>query len=276
MLKSELSLMKSIGKFLQWSVAAAFIFVIIFWGNSYRYFIYALVCSALLYFLLQKMILRKLGNGDAREEVRYDVNGKRITMQGGKRMVFAVLLVAVYILIISVFSVSPSLERKEFVLTHPSWVATAPAILNFESKIHRGKTKYAYLNIEYRYTANGQQVLRKLDKAEKHYAFLPVMSQRRFEGMRTELLDRTKRRIADKEYILFYNPQNIEQQTFFLADDSFYLQGSWLYDILFVYLLLFLFIVIIVFLFRKDYNNRMKKSNSTIHYYRRTDYYENR
>ncbi|KKO91995.1 hypothetical protein AAW12_07555 [Sphingobacterium sp. Ag1] len=268
--------MKSIGKFLQWSVAAAFIFVIIFWGNSYRYFIYALVCSALLYFLLQKMILRKLGNGDAREEVRYDVNGKRITMQGGKRMVFAVLLVAVYILIISVFSVSPSLERKEFVLTHPSWVATAPAILNFESKIHRGKTKYAYLNIEYRYTANGQQVLRKLDKAEKHYAFLPVMSQRRFEGMRTELLDRAKRRIADKEYILFYNPQNIEQQTFFLADDSFYLQGSWLYDILFVYLLLFLFIVIIVFLFRKDYNNRMKKSNSTIHYYRRTDYYENR
>lgn len=255
--------MKSIGTFLQWSVAAAFIFVIVFWGNSYRYFIYALVCSSLLYFPLQKIILSKLGNGYGREEVRYDVNGKRISMQRGKRIAFVILLVAVYVLTISVFSVSPSLARKEFALTHPSWVAAAPAILKFESKIHRGKTKYAYLNIEYRYTANGQLYWRKLDKTEKHYAFLPVMSQRRFEGIRTELLDRAKRRIADKEYILFYNPQNIEQQTFFLSNDSFYPQGSWLYNILFVYLLLFLFIVVIAFLFRKDYNNRMKKSNST-------------
>jgi len=267
--------MKSIGKFLQWLVAAAFIVVIVFWGNSYRYFIYALVCSSLLYFFLQKIVPSKLGNSDGRE-AHYDVNGRRITMQGGKRVAFGILLVAVYILIISVFSVSPSLERKEFALTHPSWVATAPAIINFQSKIHRGKTKYAYLNIEYRYTANAQLYLRKLDKAEKHYAFLPVMSQRRFEGMRTELFDRAKRKIAHKEYILFYNPQNIEQQKFFLTDDSFYLQGSWLCDILFVYLSLFVFIVIIAFLFKKDYNNRMKKSNSTIHYYRRTDYYENR
>jgi len=269
--------MKSIGKFLQWSVVAAFIFVIVFWGNSYRYFIYALVCSSLLYFLFQKIILSKLGNGDGRE-VRYDANGKRVTMQGGKRIAFVVLLAAVYALIISVFSVSPSLERKEFTLTHPNWVATAPSFINFESKIHRGKTKYAYLNIEYRYTANGQLSLRKLDKAEKHYAFLPVMSQLRFEEIRTELLDRAKRKIADKECILFYNPQNPEQQTFFLSDDSFYPQGSWLYDILFVYLLLLLllFIVIIAFLFRKDYNNRMKKANSTIHYYHRTDYSENR
>lgn len=268
--------MKSIGKFLQWSVAAVFIFVLVFWGNSYRYFIYALVCSSLLYFPLQKIILSKVGNGDGRHEVRYDVNGKRVTMQGRKRIAFVVLLAAVYVLIISVFSVSPSLERKEFALTHPSWAATVPAIINVESKIQRGKTKYAYLNIEYRYAANGQLYLRKLAKAEKHYSFLPVMNQRRFEGMRTELLDRAKTKIADKEYILYYNPQNIEQQTFFLADDSFYLQRSWLYHILFVYLLLFLFIVIIVLLFRKDYNNKMKKTNSTNYYYRRTDYYENR
>ncbi len=276
MLTSEQRVMKSIGKFLQWSVAAAFIFVIVFWGNSYRYFIYALVCSSLLYFPLQKIILSKLGKGDGRDEVRYNVNGKRITMQSGNRIAFVVLLAAVYVLIISVFSVSPSLERKEFALTHPSWIATVPAIINFESKIHRGKTKYTYLNVEYQYTANGQLYLRKLDKAEKQYAFLPIVSQRRFEQMRTELLDRANGLIANKEYILFYNPQNTEQQKFCLADDSFYLQGSWLYDILFVYLLLFLFIVIIAFLFRKDYNNRMKKSNSTIHYYRRTDYYENR
>ena len=224
--------MKSIGKFLQWSVAAALIFVIVFWGNNYRYCIYALVCSSLFYLLLQKLILSKVASGDG---VRFDVNGKRITMQRGKCIAFVVLLAAVYVLTISIFSVSPSLERKEFALTHPSWVATKPAIINFQSKIHRGKTKYAYLNIEYRYTANGQLYLRKLDKAEKQYAFLPIVSQRRFEQMRTELLDRANGIIANKEYILFYNPQNTEQQKFCLADDSFYLQGSWLYDILFVY-----------------------------------------
>ncbi len=244
--------MKSIGKFLQWSLAAAFIFAIVFWVNSYRYFIYALVCSCLLYFPLQKSILGKLVNGDGQVKVRYDVNGKRMTTQGGKRIVFVVLLAAVYVLTISVFSVSPSLERKEFVLTHPSWATTVPSIINFESKMHRGKTKYAYVDIEYRYAANGQLYSRKLDKAEKQYAFLPVMSQRGFERRRTELLDRANGKIADKEYVLFYNPQNPEQQTFFLADDSFYLEGSWLYDILFFYSLLFLIIVIIALQFRKD------------------------
>jgi len=264
---------KSIGKFLQWSVAAALIFVIVFWGNSYRYFIYALVCSSLFYLLLQKLILSKVASGDG---VRFDVNGKRITMQRGKCIAFVVLLAAVYVLTISIFSVSPSLERKEFALTHPSWVATKPFIINFETKIHRGKTKYAYVDIEYRFAANGQLYSRKLDKAEKHYAFLPIMSQRRFEGMRVELFDRTNRKIADKEYVLFYNPQNPERRMFFVADDSFYLQRSWLYDILFVYSLLFLIIIIITLLFRKDYNMRKKKPNSTIHYYRRTDYYGNR
>ncbi|PUV24116.1 hypothetical protein [Sphingobacterium athyrii] len=268
--------MKSIRKFLEWSLAAAFIFAIVFWGNSYRYFIYALVCSSLLYLLLQKLILSKVANRYARVEVRCDVNGKRMTTQGGKRIVFVVLLAAVYALTISVFSVSPSLERKEFALTHPSWAATAPYIINFETKIHRGKTKYTYVDIEYRYAANGQLYSRKLDKAEKHYAFLPIMSQRRFEEMRAELFDRVNRKIADKEYVLFYHPQNPEQQTFFLADDSFYLEGSMLYDILFFYSSLFLIIVIIALLFRKDYNNRMKKFNSTIHYYRRTHYYDNR
>lgn len=171
-------------------------------------------------------------------------------MQMSKLTTFVVLLVGVYVVLVSVFSVSPHLERKEFMVTHPNWIAVTPSIRNLACNIQRGKTKYAYLDLEYQFTASKHSYSKKMDKVEKLYSFFPIIGQRRFEEMRIELLDRATKKNVAKEYLLFYNPNDPEQQKFFLANDNFYPQGSWLYNILFVYCILFLVIVIIAFLFK--------------------------
>ncbi|MGE8292562.1 MAG: hypothetical protein ACN6ON_12820 [Sphingobacterium sp.] len=199
---------------------------------------------------MRDLIVSKLSNPDGSEKVRYDVNGKRVTIQMSKRTAAVILLVVVYSVVISVFSVSPYLERKEFALTHPSWVAVIPSIRNLTSDIQRGKTKYAYVNLEYQFTADGHAYSRKLEKAEKLHSFFPIIGEQRFEEMRIELLDRAIKKKEANEYLLFYNPNNPKQQKFFLANDSFYPQGAWLYHILFVYCILFLIIGIAVLLFK--------------------------
>ncbi|MEI2272928.1 hypothetical protein OHD16_12335 [Sphingobacterium sp. ML3W] len=242
--------MKIIWICIQWLVVATFIVVFVFVFNSYRYLLYALICSSVLYFPLTKIIASKLSNPDGSKRVRYDVNGKRVTMQMSKFTTFVVLLVGVYVVLVSVFSVSPHLERKEFIVTHPNWIAVTPSIRNLACNIQRGKTKYAYLDLEYQFTAGKHSYSKKMDKVEKLYSFFPIIGQRRFEEMRIELLDRATKKNVAKEYLLFYNPNDPEQQKFFLANDNFYPQGSWLYNILFVYCILFLVIVIIAFLFK--------------------------
>ncbi|RKE55793.1 hypothetical protein [Sphingobacterium detergens] len=244
--------MKIIWTCIQWLVVAAFIVVFVFVINSYRYLLYALICSSLLYFPLTKIIVSKLSNLDGSEKVRYDVNGKRVTMQMSKLTASAILLIVVYSIVISIFSVSPYLERKEFVLTHPNWVAVTPSILNLTADIQGGKTKYAYVDLEYQFTTNGRSYSQKIDKAEKLYSFFPIMGQRRFEEMRIELLNRATQKKVAKEYLLFYNPNDPEQQKFFLANDSFYPQRSWLYNILFVFFTILSVIVVMALLFRKN------------------------
>jgi len=242
--------MKIIWTCIQWLVVAAFIVVFVFVFNSYRYLLYALICSSVLYFPLTKIIANKLSNQDGSEKVRYDVNGKRVTMQMSKLTASVILLIVVYSVVISVFSISPYLERKEFVLTHPNWVAVTPSILNLTADIQRGKNKYAYIDLEYQFTADKHLYSKKIGKAEKLYSFFPIIGKRRFEEMRIDLLNRATKKNIAKECLLFYNPNDPEQQKFFLANDNFYPQGSWLYDMLFVFSTIFSVIVIMAMLFK--------------------------
>ncbi|OOG19214.1 hypothetical protein BWD42_04505 [Sphingobacterium sp. CZ-UAM] len=250
--------MKKFWEFFQWLLLIGFIIAIAFILNSYRYLIYALIVASVLYFLLRKIIAIRLSKQTGSRNVQYSINGKPLTLRMRKLTTFVVLLLLVYIMVVSVFSVSPGLERKEFMLTHPNWVAVTPSIRNLSADIQRGKTKYAYINLEYQFTAGGDAYTQKIHKAEKQYSFFPIIGQGAFEAMRIELLTRAKKKNVDQEYILFYNPQDPEQQQFFLANDSFYLQRSLLCDILFVYGVLFLAIVIIMLLFKISSTRRMK------------------
>lgn len=242
--------MKIIWTCIQWLVVAAFIVVFVFVFNSYRYLLYALICSSVLYFPLTKIIVSKLSNQDGSEKVRYDVNGKRVTIQMSKLTASVILLIVVYSIVISVFSVSPHLERKEFMVTHPNWIAVTPSILNLTADIQRGKNKYAYVDLEYQFTADEHSYSQKIDKAAKLYSFFPIIGKRRFEEMRVELLNRATQKNVAKECLLFYNPKDPKQQKFFLANDSFYPQGSWLYDILFVFSTIFSVILVMALLFK--------------------------
>lgn len=242
--------MKKFREFFQWLLLVGFVIAIVFILNSYRYLIYALLGTSVLYFLLSKIIASRLSQQNGNRKVQYSINGKPLTFRMRKLTTFVVLLLLVYIMVVSVFSVSPGLERKEFILTHPNWVAVTPSIRNLSADIQRGKTKYAYVDLEYQFTAGGDAYTQKIHKAEKQYSFFPIIGRGAFEAMRIELLTRARKKNIDQEYVLFYNPQDPEQQQFFLANDSFYLQRSLLCDILFVYGVLFIIIVIVALSFR--------------------------
>lgn len=254
--------MKIFWNIVQWSVVSGFIIVFVFVINSYHYLIYALIAAFLLYFPLKKIVVNRLSKLDSNRKVQYEVNGKPVSIQMNKLTAFGVLLALAYIVIVTIFSVSPYLERKEFRITHPSWVAVMPSIRNLCSNLQGGKTKYAYIDLEYQFTADGQSHGQKIVKAEKLYSFLPIWGKQGLEKIRIELLDRASRKNTAKEYIVFYNPDNPKQNKFFLANDCFYPQGAWLYDLLFVYFILFLFIMIIVLLFRTK--NRISVKNQIV------------
>lgn len=254
--------MKIFWNIVQWLVVTGFIIVFVFVINSYHYLIYALIAAFLLYFPLKKIIVDRLSKVESNRKVQYEVNGKPVSTQMSKLTAFVVLLALAYIVIVTIFSVSPYLERKEFRMTHPSWGAVMPSIRNLTSNLQGGKTKYAYIDLEYQFTVNKQSYGQKIDKAEKLYSFLPIWGKQGLEKMQIELLNRASRKNTAKEYILFYNPHNPKQHKFFLANDYFYPQGAWLYDLLFVYFILFLFIMIIVLLFRAK--NRISVKNQII------------
>ncbi len=250
--------MKIFWKLMQWLVLTGFMVVFVFVINSYRYMIYAIIVASVLYFFLRKIIVNRLNNRYGSTTVRYEVNGKSMTKQMGKLSSFAVLLAVVYFVFVSVFSLSPGLKRKEFRMTHPNWVAVTPTILDLSCNIQGGRMKYAYVDLEYQFAAHGQSYSQKIRKAEKRYSFLPI-GRKGLEKMRTELLNRVNQKKAAKEYVVFYHPQDPGKQKFFLSNDSFYLKGAWLYDLLFVYCILLSGIAVIIFSFSKG-NNRMNIS----------------
>lgn len=241
--------MKIFWKIVQCLVLAGFIIVFVFVMNSYRYLIYAIIGALLLYFPCRKLIVSKLRNPGGSRKVQYEVNGKVVSMQMSKLTAFVVLLVIVYVVIVTVLSISPYLERKEFRMTHPGWVAVTPSIRDLTSNIRGGKIKYVYIDLEYQFTANGQSYKQKIAKAEKLYSFFPIWRKRSLEDMRIELLNRATQKNIAKESLLFYYPHNPEQHKFFLANDRFYPQGAWLYDLLFVFSIIFLVFVLIVVVF---------------------------
>ncbi len=241
--------MKIFWKIVQWLVLAGFVAVVVFIMNSYRYLIYAFIITSLFYFLLKDVIARKLSNSNINRKVRYEINGKPVSMSMSKLSAFVTLLFIIYALIVAVFAVSPYLDRKEFKLTHPSWTAVTPVIRDLTSNIQRGRTKCVYIDLEYQFTANGSSYEQKVRKAEKRFSYFPIWGDRSFENMRVELLNRANKKDKTKETLLFYDPHNPNLQRFFLANDAFYPQGAWLYDLLFVFSIILLIIICISMVF---------------------------
>ncbi|WP_147430343.1 hypothetical protein [Sphingobacterium puteale] len=242
-------MMKIFWKIVQCLVLVGFMIVFVFVMNSYRYLIYALMGAFALYFPLRKIIIGKLSNLDGSRKAQYEVNGRPVNMQMSKLSAFVVLLVLIYVIIVTVFSMSPYLERKEFSVTHSSWVAVTPSILKFVCEFQGGRTKYAYLDLEYQFTADGQSYGKKIVKAEKLYSFFPIWGKRGPEQMQIELLNRVTQKNIAKEPVLYYNPNDPTQHKFFLANDRFYPQGVMLYNLLFVFSIVFLIIVLTAVLF---------------------------
>ncbi|MDR6922598.1 MULTISPECIES: hypothetical protein [Chryseobacterium] len=190
-------------------IMAAMILAFIFIVNSYHYFIYALIISALVF------ILRKTQRKVWKKKGEY----------------FLMLLGFIYVFMLILFSVSPFLRFKEFQVTHLRWNTAESKVVFYQSgwdKPYRKSSGYAYSDITYTYKIGQRSFTRTEHKAEKLY--YPVWeSKNRIHKLKSEILQRTEQQIAERKFILLYNPGNLSESKLFISTQPLYLQGSGLY-----------------------------------------------
>lgn len=189
----------------------SFIFILIFllFVNNYRYFIYALIISGII-FLVRK-------------------NSSKTRKEKGK--VFLIIWSLIYFPLLILFSISPFLRWKEFQWTHPGWKEAKAQIISYESrweKPYRKTSGYAYVNVSYEYKIAGQSYKNTEYKAEKLY--YPLWENRdRIQILKAELQDRSKQLIDSQQFILLYNTHSPIESKIFISRPLFHPQGSELY-----------------------------------------------
>lgn len=204
---------------------------LLFWINNYRYFIYALIVAVVAF------LLRKTSKTGWKAKGEY----------------FLIILALVYFPLLTIMSVSPFLQFKEFQWTHLGWQQTKGQVLSYKCEWEppfRRLSGYAYIDVSYQYQINHKVYTNTEEKVEKMY--YPIWeSKERIQLLKTDLLEQAKQQTESQKFILLFNRNNPKESRFFISHSLFYPQGSGIYAFsIFIGVLILLLIINIYFSFK--------------------------
>lgn len=157
----------------------------------------------------------------------------------------------VYVVLITVLSLSPFLKIMEFKWSHQNWKpVNAQKIQPFTSWDTGYKRKgNSYVNIDYEYQYNGTTY--QNSEPEALYRYYPFWNRKKSRELVDEFSKSVSEKIQKRDYLILTNPDQPEKSKLFLSTDLFYFQGSLFYNAvtgLGVFIFIFLGIITAVFL----------------------------
>lgn len=204
--------------------------VLVFIENPVRYFVYA-------------VLLVLITNFKSFRNLRTDF---KKTAQN-----LLVTTGVVYLVLITLLSLSPFLKIQEFKWSHRDWKpVNVQKIQPFTSWDSGYKRKgNSYVNIDYEYQFNGTPY--KNSQSEALYRYYPFWNRKKSRELVDEFSKSVSEKIQKRDYLVLANPDQPEKSKLFLSTDLFYFQGSLFYDLvtgLAVFILIFLGIIGAVFM----------------------------
>jgi hypothetical protein len=177
--------------------------------NPLRYFLYALGIAVAVNF----------------KDLRYlRINFRSVTRN------YLTATGIIYLLIITVLSLSPFLSIQEFKASHWNWkpinASSVKALSFWDSGYRRMGNSYA--DIHYKYRFGGKSYKNKESEALKKY--YPFWNGSKPDELVTEFSKSVSEKIEKKDFIVFCNPKQPQKSKFFLSTDLFYFQGSEFYN----------------------------------------------
>ncbi|WP_131401764.1 hypothetical protein [Chryseobacterium sp. JM1] len=152
----------------------------------------------------------------------------------------------IYLVIITLLSLSPFLKIQEFKWSHRDWkpvnAQKIQPLTSWESGYKRKGN--SYVNIDYEYQFNGTPY--KNLEPEALYRYYPFWNRKKSRELVDEFSKSVSEKIQKRDYLILTNPDQPEKSKLFLSTDLFYFQGSLFYDLvtgLAVFILIFLGII---------------------------------
>lgn len=214
-------------------VVGAGILFIVFIENPVRFFIYAVLASI----IIQIQSFRDFRRASGRI-VRNLLTGAGI----------------IYLLFITVLSVSPFLKIQEFKISHLNWKIVEPVLLkpyfSWDSGYKRKGNSYADVYYQYQYKGKSY----KNTESEVLKKYYPIWNRKNKDELVPEFSESVSGKIKDKDYILFIHPEQPQQSKLFLSSDVLYVQGSLFYDAVTgfaSFIIIFLCIIAAIFILPK-------------------------
>lgn len=216
---------------------AALVVFCVFIENPVSYFLYAFFITV----AVQCKSLRYLKTG-----FRYVIRD------------FSTILSAVYLVIITVMSLSPFLTIQEFKISHRNWKAIDAKEIKARPSWDSGYKRMgnSYTDVYYVYQPDRKLYRKTESEALKKY--YPFWNGQERDELVNEFSQSVSEKIEKKDFVIFYNPENQEKSKLFLSTDLFCFQGSLFYNFItsFVMMILaMLLLVLAIVLF-----SQMKKS----------------
>ncbi|SFN13266.1 hypothetical protein SAMN05421594_1237 [Chryseobacterium oleae] len=152
----------------------------------------------------------------------------------------------IYLVLITLLSLSPFLKIQEFKWSHQDWKpVNAQKIQPLTSWDNGYRRKgNSYVNIDYEYQFNGATY--KNLEPEALYKYYPFWNRKKSRELVDEFSKSVSEKIQKRDYLILSNPDQPEKSKLFLSTDLFYFRGSLFYDLvtsLAVFLLTFLGII---------------------------------
>lgn len=217
--------------FLGFLCAAALLVFFIFIENPVRYFLYALFVAAAVNF----------------KDLRY----LRINFRSVSRNYLTAMGI-IYLLILTVLSLSPFLSIQEFKASHWNWKpanATSVKAFSFWDSGYK-RMGNSYADIYYEYRPGGKLYKNKESEALKKY--YPFWNGSEHNELVNEFSKSVSEKVEQKDFRVFYKPEHPQKSKFFLSTDLLYFQGSLFYNFITSFamaIFIILGIIAVIFIF---------------------------
>ncbi|MCT2562827.1 hypothetical protein [Chryseobacterium herbae] len=152
----------------------------------------------------------------------------------------------VYLVLITLLSLSPFLKILEFKWSHQDWKPVNAQMIQPLASWDSGYRRKgnSYVNIDYEYQFNGTTY--KKSETEALHKYYPFWNRKKSRELVDEFSKSVSEKIQKRDYLILINPDQPQKSKLFLSTDLFYFQGSLFYDMvtgLAVFILTFLGII---------------------------------
>lgn len=171
---------------------------------------------------------------------------------------FLFFLVAVYAVILLIYSISPKIQYIEFKTTHPSWVEVEGNALHADVSWNGGKSRKSVADITYQYRINNKLVSKSANNVLKNNAYSVFWnSKKEKDESNQKLKSRVESYIRQKNFKILKNPAS-EETKLFIPLDNILLSNSPGFQILVTVskIMLIPFICFLILFFGKDNNSK--------------------